>query len=71
MKTGGDRTWTAHVVIASEHAGLRPHFADLENEMLRVLARLDDPRDVREYLRALKWASLMWGNKQLGLPTDK
>lgn len=45
-----ERNWTAHVVISSDHAGLRPYFKLLEAEMLRVLARVDDPRDVKRYL---------------------
>jgi hypothetical protein len=71
MATPYERNWTAHLVIASDHAGLRPYFRELETEMLRVLARVDDPREVREYIRALKWASLMWMNKYVGFPTDK
>ena len=71
METGVERTWTAHIVIASSHAGLAPHFRRLEEEILRVLARVDDPREVREYLKALKWASLMWMNERVGFPTDK
>lgn len=44
------RNWTAHIVISSDHAGLRPYFKLLEAEILRVLARIDDPRDVKRYL---------------------
>ena len=54
METGGDRTWTAHIVIASSHAGLAPYFRRLEEELLRVLARIDGPRDVRAYLQAMR-----------------
>ena len=60
METGGDRTWTAHIVIASSHAGLAPYFRRLEEELLRVLARIDDPRDVRDYLAALRATSAAW-----------
>lgn len=45
-----ERNWTAHVVISSDHAGLRPYFKLLEAEIVRVLARIDDPRDVKRYL---------------------
>jgi hypothetical protein len=51
MATEVERNWTAHVVIACEHAGLRPYFKALEAEMLHALARVDDPRDVVEYLK--------------------
>ena len=60
MATEVERTWTAQVVLASEHAGLAPMFKALEHEMLRVLARVDDPRDVREYLLAMRRTSDAW-----------
>jgi hypothetical protein len=47
-------------VIASEHAGLQPYFKGLEGDLLHVLARLDDPRDVARYLRVLRGASRDW-----------
>lgn len=50
MDTRAERNWTAHVVISSDHAGLRPYFKLLEAEILRVLARTDDPRDVKRFL---------------------
>lgn len=53
MATETERNWTAHLVISSEHAGLKPYFKQLENEMYRVLARVDDPRDVAEYVKWL------------------
>jgi len=60
MATEVERNWTAHLVISTEHAGLRPHFKALEAEVCRVLARVDDPRDVREYLLALRRTSEAW-----------
>jgi len=60
MNTPTERNWTAHIVISSEHAGLRPHFQRLEAEMLRVLARTDDPRAACEYARAMRFASIEW-----------
>jgi hypothetical protein len=60
MATAAERNWTAHVVIASGHAGLAPHFKEMESEMYRVLARVDDPLDVREYLVAMGLASREW-----------
>lgn len=60
MATEVQRNWTAQIVIASDHAGLRPEFKSLENEMFRVLARVDDPREVMRYLRQLRASSEMW-----------
>lgn len=60
MATEVERNWTAHLVISSEHAGLKPYFQALENEMRRVLARVDDPREVREYIDMLIWRSREW-----------
>ena len=47
MEAGFERNWTANVVIASDHAGLRKYFDGLQAEMYRVLARVDDPRALR------------------------
>jgi hypothetical protein len=60
MATEVERNWTAHLVISCEHAGLRPHFKALETELFRVLARVDDPREVMRYLRQLCLSSEMW-----------
>jgi hypothetical protein len=57
MENTTERNWRANVVIASAHAGLKPEFKRLEDEIYRVLARVDDPRDVREYIKALLGAS--------------
>lgn len=57
MATPTERNWTAHLVLSSEHAGLRPYFKALEAEMYRVLARCDDPHDVLRYLETLKRSS--------------
>lgn len=60
MKTPVERNWTAQIVIASDHAGLKPYFKALENEILRVLARVDDPRLVRQYLDTITGCSKGW-----------
>ena len=60
MANRAERNWTAHVVIASEHAGLKPYFKSLEAEIYRVLARVDDPWVVRRYLNWLRLASRDW-----------
>lgn len=56
----GHRNWTAQIVIASSHGGLRPHFRSLEEQILHVLARIDDPWDVMRYLAVLRGASKDW-----------
>lgn len=60
MQTKAERNWTAQIVTASGHEGLKPHFRALENEIRRVLARVDDPRDVRTYLESLRMTSETW-----------
>lgn len=50
MENRAERNWTAQIVISSDHAGLRPYFKLLEAKLLRVLARIDDPRDVKRFL---------------------
>lgn len=44
-------------MFSCEHAGLRPYFKQFEAELLHVLARLDNPRQVMEYLAVMKLAS--------------
>lgn len=60
MATKWQRNWTAQIVIASEHAGLRPIFKRLENELYHALAHMDEPTQVREYIMALRVASMEW-----------
>jgi len=71
METGGDRNWTAHIVIACDHGGLRSHFQALEAELLHVLARVDEPKDIRDYLAALSGQSKMWFTKYERLHAKK
>lgn len=71
MKALIERNWTAHLVISSEHAGLKPYFKALEDEMYRVLARVDDPRKIREYLMYLRRASAGWSAQRTLQPLDK
>ena len=67
MATAREREWTASVVISCEHAGLRPYFKQLEAEIYRVLARVDEPRAVIHYLHALQMASGAWlGQHEIG-----
>ena len=43
----------ATVVLSSDHAGINPRLSQLELEIRRTLARIDDPRAVRDYIRYL------------------
>lgn len=60
MATEVERNWTAQIVVASDHAGLRPYFKALEAEIYRVLARVDEPRLVAKYLDSLVESSRVW-----------
>jgi hypothetical protein len=60
MATPAERNYTAHLVISSEHAGLKQHFEALENEMYRVLARVNDSAGACAYAMELKRASRRW-----------
>lgn len=71
MATDIERNWTAHLVLSSEHAGLRPHFKALEDEIYRVLARIDDPREVRHYLQTIREVSRMWLEHEIELVVMK
>ena len=57
MSPSDERNWTAQIVISFEHMGLKPFGQQLEYELRRVLARVDDPRDVKKYLQFLTAAS--------------
>lgn len=50
MSPRRDRPWTAHIVMATEHAGLKPYFQKLEDALYGCLSELDDPRHVRDFL---------------------
>lgn len=67
MATETERNWTAHLVMSSEHAGLRPYFQKLEDEIRRVLARVDDPRWVKDYLIEMRLQSEAWLRRSLPL----
>jgi hypothetical protein len=60
MATPRKNPWKAMIVFSSEHAGLFRPFALLEDDMLGTLAQLDDARQVRDYLTALREASDKW-----------
>lgn len=46
--------------MTADHGGLAAELARLERAMYRVLATLNDPRKVRDYLARLRGASLSW-----------
>lgn len=46
--------------MSSDHAGIDRELRGLQNELYRVLARVDDPRHVRGYIDALRRASFFW-----------
>lgn len=53
MSTSSDRPWRCTITIASEHAGLKPYFAALENSLYACLSEIDDPRQVRDFIEEL------------------
>lgn len=71
MSTPTERNWTAHLVISCEHAGLSPAFKMLENEIRRVLARIDEPRQVMDYLIELRLQSAAWLRTYAALKGEK
>jgi len=52
--------WQAMIVLASDHAGLRPEFQTLEDEIVRTIGGLHDARAVMHYLREIRVASKLW-----------
>jgi hypothetical protein len=50
----------AIVMLSSDHAGINQALGWLEYELRRALARIEDPRKVRDYLRDLGIASRAW-----------
>lgn len=48
------------IVLGCDHAGLRPEFQTLEDEMVRTVAVLHDAREVMHWLREMRAASKLW-----------
>lgn len=48
------------IVLGSDHAGLKPAFQRLENELVRTFNRIDDPLAVVQYLKYLQAQSMWW-----------
>ena len=60
MATRVDRRWNAILGMSSDHAGIDRELGRLRAELYYALARIDDPRRVRDYIAALRIASLEW-----------
>ena len=71
MATQRERNWTANIVIASDHAGLKPEFLRLQTAIYHALARIDDARDVALYLRYLRASSAAWLDTCMVANTEK
>lgn len=52
--------WKATVVLSSDHAGIQAELGALETALLETLARIDDPRKVRDFLRAIRVEIRVW-----------
>ncbi len=48
------------IVLQCDHAGLQPLYQKLEDEMRRVIASMDEPRQMRDYVDMLMWRSREW-----------
>jgi len=48
------------VNMSSDHAGIAAELKKLEREIYRVVAHLDDPRKLRDYLLELRLDSVSW-----------
>jgi hypothetical protein len=59
MKQTGNR-WQMMIVLETDHAGLKPSFQRLEDQLRHALAGVEDPRMVREHLSFLVARSREW-----------
>jgi len=48
------------VNMSSDHAGIAAELSKLEREIYGVVARVDDPRQLRDYLQVLELRSKAW-----------
>ncbi len=60
MATRVDNRWKAILGMSSDHAGINQELGRFRNELYRALARIEDPRDVRDYLNCLEDYSRSW-----------
>ena len=59
-RVGEANRWRATIAMSSDHAGIGQELAWLERDILAALARIDDPRQVRAYIRWLEVSSFNW-----------
>ena len=52
--------WKATIVMSSDHAGINAELGALETALLETLARVDDPRQVRDFLRSVEREIMVW-----------
>jgi hypothetical protein len=48
------------IVLGCDHAGLRPKFQSLEDEINRAVNAMEEPRRVQEYLEHMRAESAFW-----------
>lgn len=60
MSTRGKPKIDMMIVLGTDHAGLKPSFQRLEDEMRRAIARFEDTRLIESYLRVMTNASKSW-----------
>lgn len=46
--------------MSSDHAGIAAELNKLEREIYRVIAHIDDPRKLRDYLQVMELRSKVW-----------
>jgi len=71
MATPADNRWKAILGMSSDHAGINQELGRLRAELYRVLARIDDARDVRDYLEAMRRESGIWFDSLQARKSDK
>jgi len=52
--------WKAMIVLGCDHAGLRPEFQMLEDELVHAVGECHTARDMMHYLREIRAASKLW-----------
>lgn len=57
METG---RFKVMVNMSSDHAGIAAELKRLEREIYRVVAHVDDPRKLRDYLQVMELRSKVW-----------
>lgn len=52
--------WKAVIAMSADHTGINQSLGWLQYELLRSLARIEDPRRVRDFLKHLGIESRAW-----------